>query len=560
MKRLLRKPNARLNCRRFKHCQRTIYPHTVVLLATKLLLLFIIVHILLTSCHDFGVPFPRIRSKSSFKFHGNKYFSQYKVLHIEDEGVLVDGKRVQENKYRLVWNHDQLKNPAVTEQFFEIGTRHREHISVYKPLCLDVENRKAISFKSKSVCGGFNRSESWFLKHCQSLKAWSKTDSRLPFQSESKPLKWLDDHKRDISWIPDVTVVQYISYAGGNIAHYAGHVLHLHHVLENIASYSTQKSQQNRRNVLIIGGKGLETVFGDRNQKNQYHWGFLNAILGQSISVGNIEHFRTQTLEQRNFAEVVLNFSDNVHRNTDTGSKVQIICFENVIVPGYAKGRFFLNDYEYQAFKKNMSNESWRKDIPSDRLALTSRLENMVRRHNIPVSSTKKKIAWLDRTGRKRVFNADVKQMIVSMIRNVANEHNYAFNIIGFHGMDFLEQYTVMRDVHIAVGVHGANLVNSIFMNDPASSLIEILPYRFSHNLYVNAGNSGLRYFKYQLLSGYDYEHINKFKSIESCLHFSIECKTHYRDVVMNVTSDDLENLRKIIEMTMKIASQSAPN
>ncbi|RYE20270.1 MAG: glycosyltransferase family 61 protein [Sphingobacteriaceae bacterium] len=71
----------------------------------------------------------------------------------------------------------------------------------------------------------------------------------------------------------------------------------------------------------------------------------------------------------------------------------------------------------------------------------------------------------------------------------------YGFTVVYFEEVSFLEQIALMQETKILVGVHGANLTNSLFMQ-PGCILIELLNQDHPNLVYYHMASSlGLPYF-----------------------------------------------------------------
>eukprot|EP00168_Porphyra_purpurea_P020572 TRINITY_DN870_c2_g1_i3.p4 TRINITY_DN870_c2_g1~~TRINITY_DN870_c2_g1_i3.p4 ORF type:complete len:131 (+),score=46.81 TRINITY_DN870_c2_g1_i3:1122-1514(+) len=96
--------------------------------------------------------------------------------------------------------------------------------------------------------------------------------------------------------------------------------------------------------------------------------------------------------------------------------------------------------------------------------------------------------------------------------------------------MSFTKQLNAVLHSAVLIGVHGANLVNTMYA-PPGAELLEIFPYRFTHNMYVRGGESGLGYTSVSLdeTGQRDFEGVGKYPNIKACMEQSIDCKVWYR-------------------------------
>lgn len=81
-----------------------------------------------------------------------------------------------------------------------------------------------------------------------------------------------------------------------------------------------------------------------------------------------------------------------------------------------------------------------------------------------------------------------------------------------------------MKDVAIAIGVHGANLVNCV-LQPPYTVLLELMPYQFEHLMYVEAGHAGIKYYTHQMTTGVEAPNRNQFTSAAECISRDHDCK-----------------------------------
>lgn len=106
--------------------------------------------------------------------------------------------------------------------------------------------------------------------------------------------------------------------------------------------------------------------------------------------------------------------------------------------------------------------------------------------------------------------------------------------------MSFKEQVEKMRNLGLAVGLHGANFVNSIFM-PAASALFEIFPFRYVRYYYAAGSNSGLRYSFHEAEGGVE----------KNCSLLFLACVVKYRESVIYLSTKDRINIRRRIDNAM---------
>ena len=131
---------------------------------------------------------------------------------------------------------------------------------------------------------------------------------------------------------------------------------------------------------------------------------------------------------------------------------------------------------------------------------------------------------------RRRAFDQPSEKRFQAVLALVAERHGLVLDVVNFGEMTFTEQLNAVLHSAVLVGVHGANLVNTMYA-PLGAELLEIFPYRFSHNMYMRGGESGLGYSSVSLeeKGQRDFEDINKYPTVKACMEQSIDCKVWYR-------------------------------
>ena len=472
-----------------------------------------------------------------------KISSAQKVLPPQFEGLV--NMQVSEGSIPILnWHYEAIMNESTTEQIFGLGDRH-DHIVVYKPLCLNTESEKGILFEGKTVCGGFNRTEEWMKKYCNVMKAATRKECLLKVQSERESKEWLERNAESIHWVPGLTVLQVLERNCGNIAHFAGRALLLQHIIENIGSYVAPPSDLS--NILILPAFHTMKRFLYPQNYAYWHERFLGAVVApEKLGIGDLGNFLYRASKRRQPNEPLVQLLHNFSIAQSTFAEKKYVCFKRVVIPGYLKGRFFVNDVDYPSSQPSLQSEdNDGPSIPRDSLRMRERMSVVVDQTS-ELRNLEKGVIFIDRQGKRRIFDEAKKEGIVKAFQDVASEHNYKFKVISFENMTFDEQYKAVSSAAIAIGIHGANLVNTMFM-PPLAALIELFPYGFVHEMYRNGGNAGLKYFSYQMSTGIPFKGKRVYRSPEQCVRLNKNCKVHYRDSIMQVTDNDIANMAKIL-------------
>jgi hypothetical protein len=102
------------------------------------------------------------------------------------------------------------------------------------------------------------------------------------------------------------------------------------------------------------------------------------------------------------------------------------------------------------------------------------------------------------------------------------------------------QQAGALRGVGLAVGIHGANLVNTMFM-PAAAALFEVFPYRYVRYYYASGANSGLRYSFHEVTSG-----------VEHTCRDALACMFKYRESHMDLGDRDRRVVAARLERAMR--------
>lgn len=140
-------------------------------------------------------------------------------------------------------------------------------------------------------------------------------------------------------------------------------------------------------------------------------------------------------------------------------------------------------------------------------------------------------ISYLLRAPRsRRRLNVYGERSLRTMLLRLADEYHWKYTTTSFSGAQPLAaQVAAVRGTGVAVGVHGANLVNAQFL--PAGgALFELFPFRYVRFYYMAGGNAGLRYSYHTATHG-----------VERDCATDSWCFLHYRESILQLTPADME-------------------
>lgn len=153
-----------------------------------------------------------------------------------------------------------------------------------------------------------------------------------------------------------------------------------------------------------------------------------------------------------------------------------------------------------------------------------------------------KRMVFLERNPRsRRKLTMTGRVWFQKMLEELAAEHGFELRNVRFRKeMSFAMQVTELSDVGVAVGIHGANMVNTMFMPTGAA-MFEIFPWRYVRFYYAGGLNSGLRYSYHEPESGVDHH-----------CPFDKFCFMRYRESVIYLTHTDRNTVRERIDNAMR--------
>jgi hypothetical protein len=150
-------------------------------------------------------------------------------------------------------------------------------------------------------------------------------------------------------------------------------------------------------------------------------------------------------------------------------------------------------------------------------------------------------VAWLQRSVRsKRRLDDKSGVWFRETLASLATVYGFSVRDVRCNGTIALsEQAAALQSAGLAVGIHGANIVNTIFM-PPAAALFEIFPYKYVRYYYSSGSNSGLRYSLHEVETGLE----------RSCTE-PIKCMLQYRESKLSLTAYDRRVIVARLERAM---------
>lgn len=428
------------------------------------------------------------------------------------------------------------------------STSFREHFCVVAPLCIRKDQLEILTPPEKYLrCNGLGPQGTigpiTEREKCSGI--WTDNVKDSEFQKGSKGYSihslnrsWIQMSREEgnAEWISGSTYLQALTSSSGNIGHYSEKIFMLQHVLAHPGVYLSRV----RRVILFVPKEDMKFF----DIQSSWHYGVLSAMI-HPLPI----HRRTHS---NDIPDISPPGAHLFRKDIDQISKRDFLCFEEAHLGGHLKKRSFMSDHRL----KKRAQDSWKDGLRQPWAAKNMRLKLSSFGRGDQREGSLKVIVYSRRTGR-RSFHPSNETKFVAMLEETAHQGDFKLKIADFNSKSFLQQLSLMNGASILLGLHGANLANAKFLPSFAS-MMEIFPYGFHHEMYINGSNSGIQYFNYTVQSGPEFPHLDHYGNREECLQKSILCRIHYRcdrrDVV--ITEKDLFQMKKILRKMMEVTSQ----
>lgn len=368
---------------------------------------------------------------------------------------------------------------------------------------------------------------------------------------EHKAQDWLNELNRDgkIQWFEGETVFLSLSSAARSVAHYSQRIFLLHHVLLHPERYGIARVS----NVVIVAE---EEVAKKIKFRKSWHYGLLAAIVHPNKPVFKHSEMKDALAENGGGSAppgILRVFVPTGLENLAKGR--QVPCFRRAVIPGAVHSQYLLTQGRYpgvishgvaaQAQDENAAVASAHKRGKYfDGAMLRKQVYASLDRDE---PALRRRVLYLHRA-KGRVLTEDGQQRLETALRAVASELGYEYESVDLAGKSFSEQVDAVAGAAVAVGVHGMQLMASLFMPGDAA-LIEIFPYKFWHELYAEGCGSGLSYQSMSIGAGEDYVDVAKYGGLDACVSSSRECRLWYRsdDRPLALAADDASEVQRMV-------------
>uniref|UniRef100_A0A7S1T9A8 Glycosyltransferase 61 catalytic domain-containing protein n=1 Tax=Compsopogon caeruleus TaxID=31354 RepID=A0A7S1T9A8_9RHOD len=378
----------------------------------------------------------------------------------ESRGIVDEGSRsvaeertasVEENKSGGTEMNGFQRTTAFTDR--------REYLIMVSPLYVkgDGKTQEATevfipqrSFEDKCFVGARNLKNIDQCNHVQEL-VWSNGDWKLANGSASeKPVSWFREQNSSCRWIPGTSMLLRAQNAWANIAHSMGFIFFAY----NLNVYRNLFGETGMLDRIVL--ETHPNIEKELDKPELYLTEMLK-LLFEPLPLRRVSSWGQVTSD----AAVYLLPSGQIGAG-QTG------CFQRALVPAFLKARYFI--YKEELVGSPIPRPP---KAPESSTQFRARLQKYL---GISSMDAVPRLVYLARQ-RRREFDSESEETVVKVLQSVAQEHHWEFSRILFDGLGFADQAKAIYNASLAVGLHGANLVNTIFMA-PGSGLLEIFPYQ----------------------------------------------------------------------------------
>lgn len=371
---------------------------------------------------------------------------------------------VPESEIELLhWNYEGVLDPRTSSQYFSLAGH--DHVASFKPLCINPATQKVVTKEEPRLCGGYNRTAGWMIQYCFTVEESFNKESNVEKETSIDPQKWLNEQEegQKVHWIEGLTILQLYEKNCGNIAHFAGRATMLQHVMENINAYAPPPHQV--ENIVIVPTFHIMKRFLYPHNYGFWHKNFLRAIISPATyTIGTLGNFVYRAGKEAFNGVPRVQLLHNFSMSGSNMPEDTVVCFRQAIVPGYFKDRYFADDREYPSDKPSLQSKlPGTPKMPRDALRMRERVSALLHK-STKFPGLSKRVVFLDRDGTRRAIPPEQKQKLFEMLEATAKKRLFKFEVISFNNKNFQEQVELVEKAGIAIGIHGANLVNTMFM------------------------------------------------------------------------------------------------
>lgn len=483
--------------------------------------------------------------------------AQADPVHLLDDSLADDDLDVPDDTVITKKDNNPTTKHAVTHTFRQIdndqlGTRTCYHSSatgeavcVHVPFCV---RHSAIVYLADSLrCAIYSNRQgkpgTLSRSRCVELEKEVENLAEIE-QVEKRPQSWLDtiDREGHVLWFEGDSIFVRMSKRCKSVTHFAERIFMLHHLLNHPERYGMGAISN-----IVIAAE--EDVARKIRYSKSWHHGLLKAIV-----YPNKLHYAHR--EIRDLVSIRPSTPGDIRVFVPNGlwdvAKGHFVpCFRRSMISAAMRMSYFLTEDKYPGIVEPGASRSPTRHVDSDLFrkqvfeSLGFAAEPRMRRE----------VVYLHRT-KTRTFGEAGLDRFESKIKSISRERGWTYRKVDVGGMTFPEQVQVVAGVGLVIGVHGTQMLNSIFVGGRAS-IVELFPYGFANTLFEGGSGGGKWYKRYEVMRGEEWEGIDKWNGdVGKCVRESRECRRWYQSDERKIEFGalDAEAIGKMVEQAMASA------
>lgn len=430
----------------------------------------------------------------------------------------------------------------------DLGTRTCYHSSktgdalcVHVPFC--VRHNSLVYMTDTLRCAPYSNKQNKLgtlsMGRCVELERELEAEAQID-KVEHKPKSWLDtvDNEGNVLWFEGDSVFVRMGQKCKSVMHFVERIFMLHHVLQHPDRYGMGGVS----NVVIAAD---ETVATKIRYSKSWHHGLLRAIV-----YPNKLQYSYKTV--RDLVSTVPATPSEMRVFVPSGlwdlAKSRLVpCFRRAALPGSVKSQFYLSEDVFPGVVSDDAETSVTKFHDAD-VFRTMLFQSL---GNDGPPKLRKELLYLHRAS-TRTFSPSGLETFEAKLKDIGTETGFAYRFLDVAGMTFPEQVEAVAGAGVVVGIHGTQMLNTLFL-PAAASVVEIFPFGYSNKMFQGGSGAGLHYTEYQLQHGEDFPQLSEFHGLENCIRISRECRSWYQSDHRKLTFGllDAAALGKIVQQAI---------
>lgn len=390
-------------------------------------------------------------------------------------------------------------------------------VCVHVPLCM---RHSAMVYISDTLrCGAYTnaqgRAVTMSQSRCVELQRYVEALADM-YPIQHKGGKWLGElHARqNILWFEGDTLLLRLHPRCTSVQHFASRVLMLHHMLQHAHRYGLSDIS----NVVIAAH---EAVAKKIRYSKSWHHGLLSAIVYPNSLVYSHAAAEQLVAGGRVEGQMLVFVTDGLWKLAK-GRRVP--CFRRVGIAAPGSSRMLLTGADYPGTVQ--TGRAQFEDEYSD--ADTFRHQVFTSLGFVKPPEMHRRILYLHRAT-TRALTADGLHMLEQQLRATSERHKMRYDRLDMSGLSFAQQVRAVGGASIAVGIHGTQMLTTLFLPKHAA-IVEMFPFGFRKDLFVNGSGAGLHYGSHQVVGGQDFIGLSRFGgNVGECQRLSSDCRRWYQ-------------------------------